>query len=483
MVKNDRFLTVKKAAEFLCVSPNTVRNWGAAWKSSGTDIPSTLPIIQTHRPEEAEAGDRTTATTTTSDVGDQIVMDSARAKYLSDELIGKQVGGLEVVRLLGAGKSAIVLEANDGSQQSALKVFDPELVECFGKDTQLQRIEREKQLIGKHHENLVQILDGGECASTGYLFVVMELIEAPNLADSITLVPKDRIASILSQIADAARYLEGLGLAHRDIKPENIALLPDFSRAVLLDLGVLRPFGDGDLTDVYERVFVGTLRYSSPELLLREEVDDQDGWRAVTFYQLGGVLHDMIMRRPLFQEFTSPFSLLVEAVKSEEPCVHAPDVSQDLVLLAQNCLAKVPATRLELIDWDSFRCAVPATGTAFAARRRVEARELRQRAIAPAASTNVASVSERQIAQKVVSLIENAIRTNCASARSFPRMRIVSDDIGAMRVTVSFGPAPNLGLLGQLAIEFHAVLLDNPSPMISLVAAASIAKKSELLNL
>jgi eukaryotic-like serine/threonine-protein kinase len=124
---------------------------------------------------------------------------------------------------------------------------------------------------------LVQIFAGGECAESGYLYVAMEFIDAPYLGSALTLVPREKIASLLHQIASAARFLEEKHLAHRDIKPDNIAVFPDFSQAVLLDLGVLRPFGDPGLTDDNARIFVGTARYSSPEFLLRNEQDTPEG--------------------------------------------------------------------------------------------------------------------------------------------------------------------------------------------------------------
>lgn len=206
-------------------------------------------------------------------------MDPVRAKRMSQELRNQHVGGWLIRRCLGAGKSAVVFEGEKDGQQAALKVFDPELVARFGKATQLGRIERERSLIGEHHPHLVQIFDGGECAESGYLYVAMEFIDAPNLENSLTLVPREKIGFLLHQIASAARFLEEKHLAHRDIKPENIAVSPDFSRAALLDLGVLRPFGDPSLTDDEARVFVGTLRYSSPEFLLRTENDRLEGWR------------------------------------------------------------------------------------------------------------------------------------------------------------------------------------------------------------
>ena len=145
------------------------------------------------------------------------------------------------------------------------------MVERYGKEMQYERILREKSLVGAHHENLVRILDGGECPATGYLYVVMESLPYKNLHECIADIPLAAVPGIISQIASAARYLEDRQLAHRDIKPENIVISGDFSKAILLDLGVLLPIGAESLTDVDQRQFIGTLRYSSPEFLFRQE--------------------------------------------------------------------------------------------------------------------------------------------------------------------------------------------------------------------
>jgi hypothetical protein len=40
-------------------------------------------------------------------------------------------------------------------------------------------------------------------------------------------------------------------------------------------------------------------------------------WRTHTFYQLGAVLHALVMKEPSFIKDVSPFAALVEAVKSK----------------------------------------------------------------------------------------------------------------------------------------------------------------------
>ena len=402
-------------------------------------------------------------------------MDPVRAERMSRELIGHQVGEWLIHRFLGAGKSAVVFAASKNSQRCALKVFDPELVERFGKAIQLGRIAREKSLIGEHHPHLVQIFDGGECAASGHLYVAMEFIDAPSLGSSLTLAPRDKIATILRQIASAARFLEEKGLAHRDIKPENIAILPDFSRAVILDLGVLRPFGDSSLTDEDARVFIGTLRYSSPEFLTRTEQDSVEGWRAITFYQLGAVLHDLIMRRPLFQQFSEPFAVLVEAVKSEKPELHADDVAADLLLLAQNCLVKAPDARLTLVSWNDFDMSPSTKPSVESARERVRKRALLARAQpGPGGKPSAPSLTAKQLAQCIVEQLDNSIRLECAGSDSFPPMQIIQRVDGATEVQVIFAPSPDRALPHELSIRFVCGLVDQATMTVSITASAGL---------
>jgi eukaryotic-like serine/threonine-protein kinase len=198
-------------------------------------------------------------------------MDSAQADVLVASLHGKEVGGWCIERFLGKGKSAVVLACSRGAEVGAIKVFHPELVERYGRTTQLERILREKSLVGASHPNLVNILDGGECPVTSFLYVVMECIPYPNMHEALSDIPSEMIPVLIAQIASAARFLEDRNLVHRDIKPENIAVSFDFSKAILLDLGVLRPIGISNLTDVDQRSFIGTLRYGAPEFLQRQE--------------------------------------------------------------------------------------------------------------------------------------------------------------------------------------------------------------------
>jgi len=403
-------------------------------------------------------------------------MDEVRAKAMAKALDGTQVGGWTLGKLIGAGKSALVLEASHEGQVAALKIFDPELVERFGEESQLARIGRECLLIGESHENLVKVLDGGKCPKTGYLFVAMEHIRAPNLADSLTLVPREKISEIVSQVALAAKFLESKELAHRDIKPENIAILPDFSRAVLLDLGVIRPFGEPGLTDEDQRVFIGTLRYSSPEYLVRDEHDVPDGWRAITFYQIGAVLHDLIMRKPLFHEFSNPYAVLVEAVKSETPEIFASDLPERLVLLAKKCLVKKPEARLKLVSWDDFDVGKEDQDTRNSVRERVKQRQALRRV---EISLDSPQVTEAEVFDSFRDRIENIVRHECASSQAFPPFEVVRAN-GVLRLDFEFSQSESCALGLPISFVFEGELIDLGSRSFVVRASFCTGKVSTL---
>ena len=410
-------------------------------------------------------------------------MDSAQAKLFAESLEKAVVGGWAVEGVYGSGKSAVVFRASKGGVHGALKVFHPELVERYGRHVQLERVQRETNLVGAHHPNLVRILDGGACANTGHLFVVMEPLAEKNLQQALQEIPPENIASIAAQLASAARFLEDRGLAHRDIKPENIAISPDLSKVTLLDLGVLKPIGLSNLTDVDQRAFIGTLRYSSPEFLLRKEPDTVEGWRAVTFYQLGAVLHDLLMRKGLYAEYENPFASLVQAIEdpSVKPEVYGADSRS--VALCRNCLLKNPATRLELVKWEDFAAIAvpPASESPSDARERIRKRQQFHKAQAQS-KPSVSGETSWSIRQTMLDA-GNRLEMRCLAIVNgldcFPLRETRSniDDTTRKCVTrIEFEADDGLGLGDSLWIEVELQMVDynGGSPVFHALSAAAL---------
>lgn len=268
-------------------------------------------------------------------------------------LSGTQFQGWNLSHVLGAGADGVVYVGTKGAQEAAVKIFFPEVLAKNGVEGAKERLELQLALNGKkHHPNLVEIFEGGEAFGT--LYLVMERVPGQSLDKVISVLPREAIPSLVRQLASAAKFLELRSLVHRDIKPANIVVSDDFSHLTLLDLGIVFDASLNNDDRLSGNEFVATLRYSPWEFVWRKEDGSDAAWRAITFYQIGGTLHDMIMRKPLFDGHDQPRATLYESVKIRTPTIDASDCQRWLIDLAKCCLIKNWRERGQLVSWENF---------------------------------------------------------------------------------------------------------------------------------
>ena len=399
-------------------------------------------------------------------------MDSSKAKDWEDELAGEEIAGCKIVSLIDHGKSAAVFRAEGPTGSVALKIFDDEIIKRYGDKAQLHRIDRELTLVGHRHPNMVAILDGGFDTRTGNHFIVMEHLNGSSLQKCLEEVPEGNVPKLIQQLASACKFLEELGLAHRDIKPGNIVLMDEYERLVLLDFGVLKPVGRPGPTDADGgRLFIGTLQYSSPEFLLREEEDTVQAWRALSIYQIGGVLHDLIMRRPLFQDFVNPYARLVNAVQHENPTITSTTMPPYLVDTCRMALIKDPVKRRELVNWHSFSPPL-TTGKMDAIRDRVINRIVLTEAGAPTVLSAVDDGAE-DLLESVVNLVKVEVRRVRGSyAAVMPPVTVQRVPRNSNVLTVVLDKAPKLQLQTGLCLEIQVDVIDAAAQAVALAMAA-----------
>ncbi|MFM0347266.1 protein kinase domain-containing protein [Paraburkholderia sp. RL17-347-BIC-D] len=291
---------------------------------------------------------------------DQEVIDDLQARLTS--FLDKKSGDYSAPEFVDAGGSAAVFKVTCNGEPRALKAFDPKFLSGPSGAAERRRMEVQRKLIGHDCPCLVRMFDIVEAEGTA--FTEMEFLEWPQLGKSLVDVPDSQVTALIAQLVDAVRYLEVRNIVHRDIKPENIHISPDFKQLKLLDLGVAREIiiADGEdatLTDVgNRRPFVATAQYSSPEYLFRLDAPDGKLWKGLNIYQVGAVLHDLIMKRPLFAEEVAMDNrwLVARAVLTKSPSFAEPNVGRlaGLKALASRCLAKDVDVRLQTVDWNDF---------------------------------------------------------------------------------------------------------------------------------
>ena len=294
-------------------------------------------------------------------------MDKIKALQLENILKGKSLDDFKIVKYINNGKSAAVFEAKKDGAKYAVKVFDNELIDRFGHEIQILRIEQEIALNGHGINGLVQIYNGGVTQLDGqdYYYLIMELIDGANLKEYIENndFGLKFIQKVLKQLIETTEELiSKKRIVHRDIKPENI-MVNSKGEIVLMDLGVLKFIGRESFSDNHQKEFLGTLRYAPPEFLLREEEDTIDGWRAVNFYQIGAVLHDLIMKRELFND-KSPYSVLVMSIIKENPYLSAEFYPYELIRLTKDMMSKNWKNRISMVNENRIYhvCSLKADG-------------------------------------------------------------------------------------------------------------------------
>jgi len=208
------------------------------------------------------------------------------------------IGHYRIVDQIGAGGMGVVFRAADlmdDSRTVALKVIREEQA---ADETVRRRFLHEAAVVDQlDHPNIVKVHERGE--HDGRLFMAMELLDGPSLAEIITRrekLPLHVCLHIMRQLVDSVIRIHDRGVVHRDLKPENVVLVerdgdPHFVK--LLDFGLARTQSLTRLTQT--GMIVGTIGYLSPE-----QISDQAATAASDVYALGVVFYQVLTLQPPF---------------------------------------------------------------------------------------------------------------------------------------------------------------------------------------
>ena len=240
---------------------------------------------------------------------------------------------VRLVRQIGEGGMASVWLAHHIGldTQVAVKLMSPALA-CH--QAAVERFTREARSAARiHHPNVVQILDYGvPTEANGLPYIVMEYLEGTDLETRIHLrgrLSLEETASIVVQTTRALDKAHELRIVHRDIKPENIFLTSDGEEVFVkvLDFGIAKLLGRGDVSVTNTGATLGTPTYMSPEQMLSAKNVDYrcDLWAlaVVTYEMLTG-------RKPFAGETYGAVCLAVNRGKFRLPSRYRRDIPSAL---------------------------------------------------------------------------------------------------------------------------------------------------------
>jgi eukaryotic-like serine/threonine-protein kinase len=215
---------------------------------------------------------------------------------------------------LGRGGMGVVWRAHDvvlGREVAVKEVAFPASMPDAERHSAQARVTREARAAARlNHQGAVTLYD--VVTHQGGVFIVMELVEAPTLAELVRVegpLTPERVAEIGAQLAGALESAHQAGIVHRDVKPDNV-LVPQAGAAKLADFGVASLAGDPRLTTT--GVVIGSPAYMAPEQAQGEPIGP-----LADFWALGATLYFAVEGQPPFDKGSSMATLA--AVVNEAP--------------------------------------------------------------------------------------------------------------------------------------------------------------------
>jgi tRNA A-37 threonylcarbamoyl transferase component Bud32/tetratricopeptide (TPR) repeat protein len=276
-------------------------------------------------------------------------VDAEQTPAEGDPLVGKVIGErYKVLAPLGRGGMGAVYRVEHVmmKKELALKLLHPELGRM---EEVAKRFEREAEAAARlDHPNIITVTDFGRTGE-GQLFLVMELLNGPSLAEVIRPhdegrpLGNERAVHVIRQVLRALEHAHEAGIVHRDLKPENIVLIErDDQKDIvkLLDFGIAK-ISEGDSkreTLTQAGVVFGTPEYLSPEQAMGEQADGR-----ADLYAGGVMLYEMLTGKRPFEAQSKVEVLSMHLTRDAQPMNKvAPDanIPQSLERVVEKAMAK-----------------------------------------------------------------------------------------------------------------------------------------------
>ena len=263
-----------------------------------------------------------------------------------DPLVGTDLGGVTIVRLIAEGGMGRVYEGRQHrpDREVAVKVMRPGVSSA----ELLRRFEYETQVLGRlTHPGIAQIYTVGTHAVRGAQvpYFVMEYIPQARTitqyAADLNLTTQERL-ELFRKVCDAVAYGHHKGVIHRDLKPGNI-LVDAAGQPRVIDFGVARSTdADMAITTQHTAVgqLIGTVQYMSPEQF---NADPGDVDTRADVYALGVVLYELLAGKPPYDVRRKAIFEAARVVREDEPrplsAVNRM-IRRDMAVIAGKCLEK-----------------------------------------------------------------------------------------------------------------------------------------------
>jgi len=268
---------------------------------------------------------------------------AGQAKGRNEAMIGRTIGNLRIVSVIGEGGMGVVYLAQhvDLPKQFAVKCLSTAL--SGDPDFRQRFFEEARKQAALSDPSIVQVTDFFE--EKGEFFLVMEFVDGQDLSHLIQSrgrLPESEALPILRDVLSGLGYAHSQGLVHRDLKPSNV-LVDKKGRARIMDFGISIMAGaEKSLTAA--GTTIGSPWYMSPEQILHPHRVDQ----RADVYALGIVLYEMLTGSvPFDGETDFVVKDLQLRAPVRDPRESSPEVSEAVAQIVLKAMAKDPADRFQ----------------------------------------------------------------------------------------------------------------------------------------
>ncbi len=160
----------------------------------------------------------------------------------ADSMLGRMVGNIRLVEVLGSGGMGKVYRGVDETLGRKVAVKAIRSGQMLGGEARA-RFLREAQVLSRlNHPCICQVYDFVAGDENDYL--VLELVKGRDLSQVIRSdMPRQKAYRIAVQLADVLTVTHSRGIVHRDLKPENV-MLTESDEIKVLDFGLARQESD-----------------------------------------------------------------------------------------------------------------------------------------------------------------------------------------------------------------------------------------------
>jgi serine/threonine-protein kinase len=275
-----------------------------------------------------------------------------RAMSESNTAIGVREGDVlagkyRVDGVLGAGGASVVVAAHhlQLDERVALKFLKPDALSNPGARIRFAREARAAVKITSEH--VARVSDVGELEN-GAPYIVMEFLEGIDLSmwlEERGPLPVDQAVDFVLQACEAVAEAHSFGIVHRDLKPSNLFVVrrnDGLDSIKVLDFGISKITGSGDMAGTNTQILMGTPLYMSPEQMR----SSKDASFQSDIWSIGITLYELIAGHAPFSGESFP-EICLRTTTDPPPPLRAvrPETPAALEAVIFRCLEKDPKNR------------------------------------------------------------------------------------------------------------------------------------------